>query len=103
MHDIAGIGSAPQTDIKEESQQPVVGFVPGQMRITGFRRVKVLRKDRSKGKSINRDVERPDVIFSGELIILRPEQFSDLLKRGVGRHRAFGFGMLLLRPTGHKR
>ena len=26
------------------------------------------------------------------------EAFSALLRRGVGRHRAFGFGMLLLRP-----
>jgi CRISPR system Cascade subunit CasE len=84
-------------DTKGESQQP------GQVHITGFRRVKVLRKDRSKVKSKNRAVERPDVIFSGELIILHPEQFSALLRRGVGRHRAFGFGMLLLRPPGYKR
>jgi CRISPR system Cascade subunit CasE len=27
--------------------------------------------------------------------------FRALLARGVGRHRAFGFGMLLLRPPVH--
>jgi len=27
-----------------------------------------------------------------------PTGFAALLARGVGRHRAFGFGMLLLRP-----
>ena len=40
----------------------------------------------------------PDVAFSGVLHVAESEAFSALLTRGVGRHRAFGFGMLLLRP-----
>jgi CRISPR system Cascade subunit CasE len=28
-----------------------------------------------------------------------PAAFAQLLARGVGRHRAFGLGMLLLRPS----
>jgi CRISPR system Cascade subunit CasE len=43
-------------------------------------------------------MQGPDVCFSGLLRIETPEAFAALLARGVGRHRAFGFGMLLLRP-----
>ena len=42
----------------------------------------------------------PDVRFSGLLRVADAEAFAALLARGVGRHRAFGFGMLLLRPAG---
>lgn len=41
---------------------------------------------------------RPDVTFTGTLTVTDPVAFPALLARGVGRHRAFGFGMLLLRP-----
>ncbi len=41
---------------------------------------------------------RPDVTFAGTLTVTDPAAFGALLARGVGRHRAFGFGMLLLRP-----
>jgi CRISPR system Cascade subunit CasE len=43
---------------------------------------------------------RPDIVLAGTLRIADPDQFMSLLARGVGRHRAFGYGMLLLRPTG---
>lgn len=42
----------------------------------------------------------PDAVIQGRLRILDGEAFSHLVVRGVGRHRAFGFGMLLLRPAG---
>jgi CRISPR system Cascade subunit CasE len=45
-------------------------------------------------KSVSR---RPDVTFRGTLRVADPDRFHELLARGVGRHRAFGFGMLLLR------
>jgi CRISPR system Cascade subunit CasE len=38
----------------------------------------------------------PDVTFSGVLQAGDPALFQDCLRRGVGRHRAFGFGMILL-------
>lgn len=41
----------------------------------------------------------PDAVFHGELTITDPEAFAQLLARGVGRHAAYGFGMLLLRPA----
>lgn len=44
------------------------------------------------------DEGRPDALVAGLLEVADGEAFGHLLRRGVGRHRAFGFGMLLLRP-----
>lgn len=41
----------------------------------------------------------PDVHFTGSIRIVDPSTFQHVLARGVGRHRAFGFGMLRLRPA----
>ncbi len=43
--------------------------------------------------------DRPDASFEGVLEVADPVAFSRRLARGVGRHRAFGFGMLRLRPA----
>ena len=42
--------------------------------------------------------EGPDAVFHGELTIADPAAFGALLAGGVGRHKAYGYGMLLLRP-----
>jgi CRISPR system Cascade subunit CasE len=42
---------------------------------------------------------RPNAVLEGTLTVGDPTAFAALLTRGVGRHRAFGFGMLLLRPV----
>lgn len=44
-------------------------------------------------------VTGPDVVVAGQLRVANPQEFAQLLARGVGRHRAFGFGLLLLRPA----
>ena len=41
----------------------------------------------------------PEVIAGSTLIITDPTAFRVALARGIGRHRAFGFGMLLLKPA----
>jgi CRISPR system Cascade subunit CasE len=38
-------------------------------------------------------------VFDGALEVTEPGTFASSLTRGIGRHRAFGFGMLLLRPA----
>lgn len=43
---------------------------------------------------------RPDATLDGILEITDSNRFMALLGTGIGRHRAFGFGMLLLRPAG---
>ena len=40
----------------------------------------------------------PDATFQGTLTIKGPGGFTDFLRRGVGRHCGYGYGMLLLRP-----
>lgn len=47
----------------------------------------------------NARLVRPNAVLEGTLSIADPDAFRRLLARGIGRHRAFGFGMLLLRPA----
>ncbi len=42
--------------------------------------------------------EGPDAILQGTFTVANEEAFAGLLRNGVGRHRAYGYGMLLLRP-----
>jgi CRISPR system Cascade subunit CasE len=44
-------------------------------------------------------IGRREAVFEGTLRVADPALFAALLARGVGRHRAFGFGMLLLRAV----
>lgn len=66
-------------------------------RLTAFRRTRLVRKTH-QSKRRAKLLERPDAILQGTLTVADEDRFLDLLTRGVGRHRAFGFGMILLRP-----
>jgi CRISPR system Cascade subunit CasE len=44
--------------------------------------------------------EGPDATQHGELVVRDPDKFAQCLARGIGRHAAYGYGMLLLRPEG---
>jgi CRISPR system Cascade subunit CasE len=70
------------------------------MQMSGFRLVRITRQtQKGSSKRVRRHLVRPQVLIRGQLIVSEPEAFSLLLSRGVGRHRAFGYGMLLLRPV----
>lgn len=45
-------------------------------------------------------IEGPEAVMAGTLTVVDPAAFAQALARGVGRHTAFGFGMLLLSPLG---
>jgi CRISPR system Cascade subunit CasE len=60
-------------------------------------RSRLLRRARN-GKNRLRTVERPQAWFGADVVILDPKRFAEMLARGIGRHRAFGFGMVLLSP-----
>lgn len=80
---------------RELSRGGAAGLV--QARLGGFRLKRLLRHD---GDRKSQTITRPDVRFQGLLEIEDSDAFTALLTRGLGRHRAFGFGMLLLYPGG---
>lgn len=71
-------------------------------RITAMKRTMLLRRAHGNGQQERetRALDGPDVTFAGTLEVTDGAAFSALLARGLGRHRAFGFGMLLLAPGG---
>ena len=67
--------------------------------LTALTRTEVARS-RHDGGAPRKRIDGPDITVTGRLAVANPLGFMPLLGRGVGRHRAFGFGMLLLRPPG---
>lgn len=65
-----------------------------------FRLIRVVRRPPEIGTDKRRahNITGPDVVYKGELTVTDRESFARLVARGIGRHRAFGFGMLLLKP-----
>jgi CRISPR system Cascade subunit CasE len=49
----------------------------------------------------DRGPEGPDATIHGTLTVTDPGVFTKFLARGVARHRAYGYGMLLLHPPNH--
>ena len=74
--------------------------------LEAFRLTRTFRRDRSRdlrlippsSTKMKGAAGHPDATFTGTLTVRDADAFAALLARGVGRHRAFGFGMLLLRP-----
>jgi CRISPR system Cascade subunit CasE len=65
-------------------------------RLEHFRLARLLRRRQGAQRTAALS-DRPDVLLVGRLEVQDPARFQDLLARGVARHRAFGFGMLLLK------
>lgn len=61
-------------------------------RLAQFQRTRVIRGGRS--------TEGPEAVIHGTLTVTDRVRFAEMLARGVGRHRAYGYGMVLLRPPG---
>jgi CRISPR system Cascade subunit CasE len=75
----------------------------GTLRMAGFQRTRVQRRGRpakDARRPFGPSPEGPDALFTGTLEVHDGGAFAALVRRGIGRHRAFGFGMLLLRPAG---
>jgi CRISPR system Cascade subunit CasE len=66
--------------------------------LQSFQRSRLFRRTQGTERQAHL-TERPDVTFSGVLAVKDSNLFSALLARGVGRHRAFGFGLLVLRSA----
>lgn len=72
------------------------GAAGEELTMVAFRLSPVWRRDAAR--KLRRSLG-PDASFTGTLVVRDPDAFAAMLARGVGRHRAFGFGMLLLRPA----
>ena len=91
----------------ERSREDVYrGWLSGQLdRIGGaildLERTKLVsfQCTRAVRKSHGRHSEGPDAVMRGNFTVTDSGAFAALLARGVGRHRAYGYGMLLLRPA----
>lgn len=68
-------------------------------RMTSFRRTHILRRNHG-GERAPKLIEGPEAWLVGRLIIEQPAAFRTLMRRGLGRHRAFGFGCLILARPG---
>ena len=60
-------------------------------RLSSFSRSRAVRGD-------GLGPEGPDATLQGTLCVQDPDNFARRLREGVGRHRAYGYGMMLLRP-----
>lgn len=79
-------------------------LIHGEM--AAFKLKEVLRRESVDSSSKNgtrvrskRSFSRPEVLFQGELEVMNEDLFRQVIQRGIGRHRGFGYGMLLLRPA----
>ena len=72
------------------------GAEPEQLVMERFRMSTTLRRDKARKLQM---LAGPDASFSGILTVTDHDRFVTLLAQGVGRHAAFGFGMLLLKPA----
>ena len=101
LHAIAGLPSTTTVDRSVVYRDWLVqqlatgGAVAEKVSLDAIHRTQVVRRSRDRSLKAQ---QGPDVSASGILRVVQPELFAALLARGVGRHRAFGFGMLLLRP-----
>ena len=80
-------GSAPSP--ATHADPPILG---------SYRRTRLVRPTHGARGAATCMVEGPEALMRGTLRVTDPAAFAALLARGVGRHAAFGFGMLLLRP-----
>lgn len=80
-------------------RQPWQGAVElPDVQLSAFARSSVVRRTQASASQPRKGqaIDGPDATLMGRLRVTDPTAFAHLLARGVGRHRAFGFGMLLL-------
>ena len=66
-------------------------------RLTSFQELESRRQ--AKGELLR----LPSALLQGQLTVLDSNLFNELLEQGLGRHKAYGYGMLLLKPAANAR
>lgn len=70
------------------------------LQLEGLRHISLSRRaaaSESESRPL-KSFRKPDALYAGQFRVTDGAQLLNSLTRGIGRHRAFGFGMLLLRP-----
>ena len=78
--------------------EPSLSIETGSVSMPSFRLVSLWRRSHRPERP-GRRLVRPDTLLRGRARIVDTDAFRETLARGIGRHRAFGFGMLLVRPV----
>lgn len=65
--------------------------------VENFKFEKILRRKHDTSRSAT-PITVPSATFVGALTITNPAGFNNAISNGIGRHKAFGYGALLLRP-----
>lgn len=77
----------------------ITGASAGPVRIAAYSRERLVRRTQGAPRR-SQALTRPDVRYEGDLVVVDGDKFTRWLAHGVGRHRAFGFGALILVPPG---
>jgi len=85
------------TELGRFGAAKLTGYAPFAFKLTATARRS--QAEKSRDRQTARGLV-PDLVARGELEVTDAAGFSALLARGLGRHRAFGFGCLLLAPRG---
>jgi CRISPR system Cascade subunit CasE len=83
------------TELLERNRAATVKSI----KMIGFRLTRQIRRMQSqRAKREQKHPIRPQVRLQGVLTVEEPDAFSSMLCFGIGRHRSFGYGMVLLQP-----
>ena len=77
----------------------ITGVKLDRVRVASMARERLLRRTHGTPRTASA-LERPVVRFEGDLVVQDGQRFQAWLAHGVGRHRAFGFGAVMLVPPG---
>ncbi len=69
------------------------------LRMDGFKLLRMIRRDHGTSRT-SKAIHRPSVTLTGDLEVVDGGRFLSTLAHGIGRHRAFGFGMIKIRRSG---
>lgn len=81
------------------NQSTITGVTLATVQVAAISRERLVRRTHGDERRASR-LERPDVRFEGDILVVDGGRFHTWLAHGVGRHRAFGFGALMLVPPG---
>jgi CRISPR system Cascade subunit CasE len=84
---------------KTLSRPQVTGVRVLRANVAAMSRGRFVRRTHQQLREVRR-LERPDVRFEGEMVVEDGDRLLGYLGHGVGRHRSFGFGALMLTPAG---